>query len=94
MDAAIAHCTKGAGIWDWVSNEQGAEPDGYIFYATERRFMVRWELTGGELVTLSASRYGKWEDKTVDFVESITGTIISTGWLNRPAIRLPEVRPR
>ena len=27
MDAAIAHCTKGAGIWDWASNDQGAEPD-------------------------------------------------------------------
>ncbi len=27
MDAAIAHCTKGAGIWDWAGNDQGAEPD-------------------------------------------------------------------
>ena len=27
MDAAIAHCTKGAGIWDFASNDQGAEPD-------------------------------------------------------------------
>jgi xylulose-5-phosphate/fructose-6-phosphate phosphoketolase len=27
MGAAIAHCTKGAGIWDWASNDQGAEPD-------------------------------------------------------------------
>ena len=27
MEAAIAHCTKGAGIWDWASNDQGAEPD-------------------------------------------------------------------
>jgi xylulose-5-phosphate/fructose-6-phosphate phosphoketolase len=27
MDAAVAHCTKGAGIWDWASNDQGAEPD-------------------------------------------------------------------
>jgi xylulose-5-phosphate/fructose-6-phosphate phosphoketolase len=27
MDAAIAHCTKGVGIWDWASNDQGAEPD-------------------------------------------------------------------
>jgi xylulose-5-phosphate/fructose-6-phosphate phosphoketolase len=27
MDAAIAHCTKGAGIWDWASNDDGAEPD-------------------------------------------------------------------
>lgn len=27
MDAAIAHCTKGLGIWDWASNDQGQEPD-------------------------------------------------------------------
>lgn len=27
MDAAIAHCTKGIGIWDWASNDQGVEPD-------------------------------------------------------------------
>ena len=25
--AAIEHCTKGAGIWAWASNDQGAEPD-------------------------------------------------------------------
>jgi xylulose-5-phosphate/fructose-6-phosphate phosphoketolase len=27
MDAAVVHCTKGAGIWDWASNDQGNEPD-------------------------------------------------------------------
>ena len=27
MDAAIAHCTKGLGIWNWASNDQGVEPD-------------------------------------------------------------------
>jgi xylulose-5-phosphate/fructose-6-phosphate phosphoketolase len=27
MDEAIEHCTKGAGIWDWAGNDQGAEPD-------------------------------------------------------------------
>jgi xylulose-5-phosphate/fructose-6-phosphate phosphoketolase len=27
MDAAIAHCTKGVGIWSWASNDQGVEPD-------------------------------------------------------------------
>jgi xylulose-5-phosphate/fructose-6-phosphate phosphoketolase len=27
IDAAITHCTKGIGIWDWASNDQGAEPD-------------------------------------------------------------------
>ena len=27
MDAAAAHCTEGIGIWQWASNDQGAEPD-------------------------------------------------------------------
>ena len=27
MNAAITHCTKGIGIWDWASNDQGHEPD-------------------------------------------------------------------
>ena len=27
IDAAIAHCTKGIGIWDWASNDEGQEPD-------------------------------------------------------------------
>jgi xylulose-5-phosphate/fructose-6-phosphate phosphoketolase len=27
IEAAIEHCTKGAGIWDWASNDQGGEPD-------------------------------------------------------------------
>jgi xylulose-5-phosphate/fructose-6-phosphate phosphoketolase len=27
MDEAIDHCTKGVGIWDWASNDQGGEPD-------------------------------------------------------------------
>ncbi len=27
MDDAIAHCTRGLGIWDWSSNDEGAEPD-------------------------------------------------------------------
>ncbi len=27
MEAAINHCTKGIGIWDWASNDQGVEPD-------------------------------------------------------------------
>ncbi len=30
MDAAIKHCTKGLGIWDWASNDQGVEPDVVI----------------------------------------------------------------
>ena len=27
MDAAIKHCTKGIGIWEWASNDAGVEPD-------------------------------------------------------------------
>lgn len=27
MDDAFAHCTKGIGIWDWASNDQGYSPD-------------------------------------------------------------------
>ncbi|HEY6340354.1 MAG TPA: phosphoketolase family protein [Bryobacteraceae bacterium] len=27
MEAAIRHCTKGIGIWDWASNDQSGEPD-------------------------------------------------------------------
>jgi xylulose-5-phosphate/fructose-6-phosphate phosphoketolase len=27
MDAAIRHCTKGLGIWDFASTDQGSEPD-------------------------------------------------------------------
>jgi xylulose-5-phosphate/fructose-6-phosphate phosphoketolase len=27
MDQAITHCTKGIGIWDWASNDEGGEPD-------------------------------------------------------------------
>jgi xylulose-5-phosphate/fructose-6-phosphate phosphoketolase len=27
MESAITHCTKGIGIWDWASNDEGGEPD-------------------------------------------------------------------
>jgi xylulose-5-phosphate/fructose-6-phosphate phosphoketolase len=27
MDQAVKHCTAGIGIWDWASNDRGAEPD-------------------------------------------------------------------
>jgi xylulose-5-phosphate/fructose-6-phosphate phosphoketolase len=30
MEAAIKHCTKGLGIWDWASNDEGSEPDVVI----------------------------------------------------------------
>ena len=30
MDAAVKHCTKGIGIWDFASNDAGSEPDVVI----------------------------------------------------------------
>ncbi|MDX6592484.1 MAG: xylulose-5-phosphate/fructose-6-phosphate phosphoketolase, partial [Gaiellales bacterium] len=27
MDEAVAHCTRGLGIWEWASNDEGGEPD-------------------------------------------------------------------
>jgi xylulose-5-phosphate/fructose-6-phosphate phosphoketolase len=30
MDDAIVHCTRGIGIWDWASNDDGSEPDAVL----------------------------------------------------------------
>jgi xylulose-5-phosphate/fructose-6-phosphate phosphoketolase len=27
MEEAVAHCTRGVGIWEWASNDEGGEPD-------------------------------------------------------------------
>lgn len=27
MDEAVAHCTRGLGVWEWASNDDSAEPD-------------------------------------------------------------------
>ena len=35
MDAAILHCTKGIGIWDWASTDDGVEPD--VVHGLRRR---------------------------------------------------------
>ncbi len=30
VESAAVHCTKGVGLWDWASNDQGVEPDAVI----------------------------------------------------------------
>jgi xylulose-5-phosphate/fructose-6-phosphate phosphoketolase len=35
MDDAVAHCARGAGIWEWASNDGGAEPDVVMACAGE-----------------------------------------------------------
>jgi xylulose-5-phosphate/fructose-6-phosphate phosphoketolase len=27
MEQAVAHCTRGIGVWDWASSDEGSEPD-------------------------------------------------------------------
>jgi xylulose-5-phosphate/fructose-6-phosphate phosphoketolase len=33
IDAAVRHCTQGAGIWRWASNDAGVEPDAVMVCA-------------------------------------------------------------
>ena len=35
MDDAILHCTRGLGIWDWASSDEGGEPDVVLGCAGE-----------------------------------------------------------
>ncbi len=35
MDEAIVHCTRGIGIWDWASNDDGSDPDVVLACAGE-----------------------------------------------------------
>jgi len=35
MESAIAHCTRGIGIWEWASNDEGTEPDVVLACAGE-----------------------------------------------------------
>jgi xylulose-5-phosphate/fructose-6-phosphate phosphoketolase len=30
MEAAVTHCTKGLGIWEWASTDKGEEPDAVV----------------------------------------------------------------
>ena len=50
MDAAIEHCTKGIGIWDWASNDQGSEPDvvmaGCGDISTQEALAAVWPVAG------------------------------------------------
>jgi len=41
MNEAVIHCTKGAGIWEWASNDAGADPDVVVASA-------------GDVITLEA----------------------------------------
>ena len=35
IESAVKHCSKGIGLWSWVSNDQGSEPDVVIARASD-----------------------------------------------------------
>ena len=37
IDDAILHCTRGLGIWEWASNDEGGEPDVVLGCCGRRR---------------------------------------------------------
>ncbi len=41
MESAVKHCTKGIGIWDWASNDDGYDPDVVV-------------ATAGDIATMEA----------------------------------------
>ena len=53
IDQAIQHCAKGAGIWDWASNDDGREPDVVIACAGDVPTMEA--LAATDLLRLSFS---------------------------------------
>ena len=59
MDEAIEHCTKGVGVWDWASSDQGSEPDVVMACA-------------GDVPTLELSR-GVYPSRTPTAIEDSCG---------------------
>ena len=57
IDAAIAHCTKGVGIWDWASNDQDASPMWSWRVAATARHWRRWPPLPCSASTCPTSRF-------------------------------------
>ncbi len=63
MEAAVRHCTKGIGIWDWASNDQGAEPDAVLAAAGD--------IATAEALAAAAILYDKLPDLKLRFVNVV-----------------------
>ena len=63
MDAAVRHCTKGIGIWDWASTDAGVEPDVVLACAGDIPTM--------EAVAAAAILRDKFPDLKVRFVNVV-----------------------
>lgn len=63
METAIRHCTKGIGIWDWASNDQGVEPD--VVMATAG------DIPTQEALAATALLRGEFPDLKIRFVNVV-----------------------
>jgi xylulose-5-phosphate/fructose-6-phosphate phosphoketolase len=63
MDAAIKHCTKGIGIWDWASTDDCQEPDVVVASAGDVATM--------EALAAVAILRGKFSDLKIRFVNVV-----------------------
>ena len=57
IDDAIVHCTRGLGIWEWASNDEGAEPD-VVLGVRRRRPDARDARRGGDPARAAARPEG------------------------------------
>src|SRR5262249_1993319 len=60
MQAAVKHCTKGAGIWQWASTDPGTEPEAVMACAGDIATM--------EALAATALFPEKWPDLKIRFV--------------------------
>jgi xylulose-5-phosphate/fructose-6-phosphate phosphoketolase len=63
MDAAIRHCTKGIGMWDWASNDQRGEPDVVMASAGD--------IPAHEALAATALLRGDFPDLKIRFVNVV-----------------------
>ena len=63
IDAAITHCTKGIGIWNWASNDEGDEPDVV--------FAAAGDIPTQEALAATALLRGHFPDLKIRFVNVV-----------------------
>jgi xylulose-5-phosphate/fructose-6-phosphate phosphoketolase len=63
MESAINHCTKGIGLWEWASNDQGTEPDVMIATAGD--------VTTLEGLTATALLGSEFSDLKIRFINVV-----------------------
>ncbi|MGD0416224.1 MAG: phosphoketolase family protein [Terriglobales bacterium] len=63
MNAAITHCAKGIGIWNWASNDEGHEPDVV--------FAAAGDIPTQEALSATALLRGRFPDLKIRFINVV-----------------------